>query len=208
MNEEPSRYEAHQPEPLLIVISGPSGVGKDTVVDHMKVHGLPFHFVITATTRPPRQNETPGVDYFFYTKEQFIEMIEQDELLEYALVYSDYKGVPKSQVREALVSGKDVVMRLDVQGAATIKEMCPEAILIFLMTESEEELFNRLKARKTEDLEELKLRIKTLENELDQIDIFDYIVMNRDSQLDQTVNDIKAIIDAEHLRVDQRKVSL
>ncbi len=208
MSDKKKAFQVLEPEPLLIVISGPSGVGKDTVVDHMKARGLPFHFVITATTRPAREEETHGVDYFFFSKDEFAEMIEKDELLEYAFVYNDFKGIPKSQVRQALASGKDVVMRLDVQGAATIQELCPEAVLIFLSTESEDELVNRLKARKTEKLDELKLRIATARKELDRISEFDYVILNRDDKLDETVKAIEAIIYAEHHRVDQRKVTL
>jgi guanylate kinase len=208
MSNIPIPFNVLNPEPLLIVISGPSGVGKDSVVSTMQARGLPFHFVVTATTRPPRENETHGVDYYFYSKEEFAEMIEQDELLEYAFVYNDYKGIPKFQVREALASGHDVVMRLDVQGAATIKELYPEALLIFLTTDTEEELVERLKARKTEALPELKLRIATARKELDRVKEFDYVVVNRDDQLDKTVDIIEAILHAEHHRVIHRKVIL
>jgi guanylate kinase len=201
-------FKPHQTEPLLIVISGPSGVGKDSVVKRMAKRKLPFHFVVTATTRPPRENEVHGVDYFFFTKDQFAEMIEQDELLEYAFVYNDFKGIPKSQVHGALASGKDVVMRLDVQGASTIRELCPEALLIFLTTENEAELVERLKRRKTEKPGELNLRIATARQELKRANEFDYVVENRDSQLDETVDTIKAIIHAEHCRVNHRKVTL
>ena len=196
------------PEPLLIVISGPSGVGKDSVVFEMKDRGLPFHFVVTATTRPPRASEVHGVDYYFFTKEEFAEMIEADELLEYAFVYSDYKGIPKFQVREAIESGKDVVMRIDVQGAATIKELYPDALLIFLTTDTEEELVERLRSRKTESTPEMKMRIATARKELDRVKEFDYVVVNRDDQLDKTVDMIEAIIHAEHHRVEHRKVTL
>ncbi len=206
--ENEGQFQKHQPEPLLIVISGPSGVGKDTVVERMKTRGLPFHFVITSTTRPPRQEETHGIDYFFYSKDEFAEMIEKDELLEYAFVYNDFKGIPKFQVRQALASGKDVVMRLDVQGAATIRELCPEAVLIFLTTVDEEELVNRLQARKSEQPDELKLRIATARKELERVKEFDYVVMNRENKLDETVDAIEAIIQAEHHRVEQRKVTL
>ena len=206
--ENEGQFQKHQPEPLLIVISGPSGVGKDTVVERMKTRGLPFHFVITSTTRPPRQEETHGIDYFFYSKDEFAEMIEKDELLEYAFVYNDFKGIPKFQVRQALASGKDVVMRLDVQGAATIRELCPEAVLIFLTTVDEGELVNRLQARKSEQPDELKLRIATARKELERVKEFDYVVMNRENKLDETVDAIEAIIQAEHHRVEQRKVTL
>jgi len=196
------------PEPLLIVISGPSGVGKDTVIDRMKERELPFHFVVTATTRPPRPDERHGIDYFFLSSDEFAEMIEQDELLEHAIVYNDYKGIPKQQVRDALASGKNVIMRLDVQGAATIRELCPDAVLIFLTTENEEELVHRLKVRKSETPEGLNLRIATARQELKRLREFDYVVVNRDSHLDDAVDTIAAIILAEQHRVEQRKVNL
>jgi guanylate kinase len=207
MNTEPP-FNLHQPQPLLIVLSGPSGVGKDSVLLRMKEMDLPFHFVVTATTRSPRPDEHHGVDYYFLSKDEFAEMIERNELLEYAIVYNDFKGIPKEQVRQALASGKDVIMRIDVQGATTIRNLCPEAVLIFITTEDEKELAERLKARRTESSEELKLRIATARQELKRIDIFDYVVVNRNSQLDETVNTILAIINAEHHRVHHRKVTL
>lgn len=196
------------PQPLLIVISGPSGVGKDTVMLRMQERGMPFHFVVTATTRPRRENEVHGVDYFFVSKEEFARMIEQNELIEYAIVYSDYKGIPKQQVREALTSGQDVVMRLDVQGAETVRRLAPDALLIFITTESEEELVGRLKARKTETPDALALRIATARKELKRVEAFDYAIINHDYKLDETVDAVRAIIDAEHHRVNHRKVTL
>jgi len=195
-------------EPLLIVVSGPSGVGKDSTLKRMQERGLPLHFVVTATTRPPRPEEEEGVDYLFVSHDEFAEMIEQGELLEYAIVYNDYKGIPKAQVREALTSGKDVILRIDVQGAATIRELFPDALLIFLTTQDEDELVRRLVARKTEKREGIKLRIATARQELKHIDEFDYVVVNREDQLDETVDKIEAIICAEHHRVHHRKVSL
>jgi guanylate kinase len=195
-------------EPLLIVISGPSGVGKDTVLQRMKERRMPFHFVVTATTRPPRAGEVHGRDYFFLSTDEFAEMIEQKELLEWARVYNDYKGIPKQQVRDALASGHDVVMRLDVQGAATVRELSPGAVMIFLAPASEEELVNRLRERKTETPEGLKLRIATARRELHRMGEFDYYVVNPDMALETTVDRIIAIIEAEHSRVHPRKVSL
>jgi len=197
-----------QRQPLLIVISGPSGVGKDTVVQRMKSLGLPFHFVITATTRIQRPNEVDGKDYFFVTHDQFADMIEHDELIEYAIVYNDYKGIPKQQVREALASGQDVVMRLDVQGAETIRGLYPEALLIFLSTRDEQELIDRLQSRQTETPEGLKLRIATARQELKRVHMFDYYVINADGRLEDTVEMILAIIKAEHCRTQPRKVKL
>jgi len=195
-------------EPLLIVISGPSGVGKDTVLQRLKERNLPFHFVVTVTSRPARPGETHGVDYFFVSENEFKRMIDEDELLEHALVYGEHKGIPRQQVREALDSGKDVILRVDVQGAATIRELEPNAVLIFLTTKDEDELINRLKSRKTESPEKLKVRIETARQEYKRIDEFDYQVVNRENVLDETVDSIKAIIQAEHHSVVSRKVSL
>ncbi|MBL8045083.1 MAG: guanylate kinase [Anaerolineales bacterium] len=195
-------------EPLLVVISGPSGVGKDTVLQRMKERRMPFHFVVTATTRAARTGEVHGRDYFFISKDEFAEMIEKEELLEWAHVYNDYKGIPKQQVRDALASGKDVVMRLDVQGAASVRLLSPGAVLIFLAPASEEELVRRLSERKTETPEGLKLRIATARRELDRMKEFDYCVVNPDYALETTVDEIIAIIRAEHSRVHPRKVTL
>jgi len=207
MSHDPE-FTILNPRPLLIVISGPSGVGKDTIMLRMQERGMPFHFVVTATTRPKRDNEVHGVDYFFVSKEEFARMIEENELIEYAIVYSDYKGIPKQQVRQALASGKDVVMRLDVQGAETVRRLAPDALLIFVTTESEEELVGRLKARKTETPDELVLRIATARKELKRGEAFDYAIINHDYKLDETVDIVQAIIEAEHHRVKHREVTL
>jgi guanylate kinase len=203
-----SDFNVHNPQPLLIVISGPSGVGKDSLLHDLTERALPIHFVVTATTRPRRENETHGVDYFFVSKDEFAAMIEHEELIEYAIVYNDYKGIPKQQVRDALASGKDVVMRVDVQGAASVRRLAPEAVLIFLTTESEEALVKRLKARQTETAENLSLRIATARQELKRVSEFDYVVINADGHLKETVDMVVAIIQAEHHRVHPRKVSL
>ncbi len=198
----------HTRQPLLIVISGASGVGKDTIIQRMQERRLPFHFVVTATTRPARPGEVHGRDYFFISNDEFAEMIEKNELLEYAIVYNDYKGIPKQQVRDALATGHDVIMRLDVQGAAKIRSIAPGAVLIFITAASEEEMVARLRARKTETPEGMKLRIATARKELQRIKEFDYRVINRDMALDETVDTIIAIIEAEHSRVNPRTVSL
>jgi guanylate kinase len=197
-----------EPEPLLIVLSGPSGVGKDTVLNEMQKRGLPFHFVVTATTRAKRPTETHGVDYFFISHAEFAQMIEENELIEYAYVYNDYKGIPKAQVREALASGQDVIMRLDVQGAATIRRLCPDAVLIFLTTRDEEELVRRLRARQTETDENFNLRIAMARKELLRIKEFDDVVVNAEHCLDETVETIRGIVNTEHHRVHHRKVTL
>jgi len=197
-----------QKQPLLIVLSGPSGVGKDTVLQRMKELQLPFHFVVTATSRPKRKGEIDGVDYFFVSADEFVAMIERDELLEHALVYDEHKGIPRQQVRDAFASGQDVIMRIDVQGAETICQLYPEALLIFLSTQNEGELIARLKARRTESEEKLQLRIETAREELHKVEIFDYYVVNADDQLDATVDAILAIIASEHSRTNPRQVRL
>ncbi|MCH8338694.1 MAG: guanylate kinase [Chloroflexi bacterium] len=195
-------------EPLLVVISGPSGVGKDTVLDRMKQRGLPFHFVVTATTRPRRPGEVEGEDYFFVGEQEFLDMIEKGELIEHALVYNDHKGVPRQQIREAMESGQDVVMRVDVQGAKTIQSLAPEALLIFLTARDEDELSRRLRKRRTESEADLKLRLEAAKEELGYLDIFDYVVLNADSTVETAVDTILAIIEAEHHRINPRRVNL
>ena len=177
-------------------------------MQRMKERGLPFHFVVTATTRPKRANEVHGRDYWFVSKEEFARMINEDELIEHAIVYGDYKGIPKQQVREALGTGMDVIMRIDVQGADTVHKMAPDALMIFLATANEEELVHRLETRKTETVDSLAIRIATARKELKRVDAFDYVIVNHDFRLDETVDVIRAIIDAEHHRVKPRKVSL
>jgi guanylate kinase len=202
------RFDVLEPAPLLIVISGPSGVGKDAVLNEMKARRLPFHFVVTTTSRAPRPGEIEGVDYNFVPLNEFEIMISRDELIEYALVYQDYKGIPREQVRMALESGKDVVMRVDVQGARKIRKLCPEAVLIFLVPSDAKEWYQRLRDRKTETPESLQLRINTALEELEQLDIFDYIVVNAQNRLQKAVDDIEAIIKVEHSRAHPRKITL
>lgn len=196
------------PRPVLVVISGPSGVGKDATIQAMQQRNTPFYFVVTATTRPRRVNEVDGVDYHFISMGEFAGMIEQEELLEYAIVYGDYKGIPKKHVRSALASGKDVIMRIDVQGAATIRKLIPNVVTIFLTAESEDELVRRLHERKTEAEDKLRMRVATARQELKRIMEFDYVVVNRESQLEETVDRVLAIIRAEKCRVDWTPVEL
>jgi len=203
-------FDPYHPQvtPLLVVISGPSGVGKDSLVERIKARGAEFHFVVTATSRPPRPGERHGVDYFLVSTEEFTTMIENDELLEYAVVYGQHKGVPKQQIREAFASGKDVVMRLDVQGAATIKSLIPEAVLIFLSAASEEELLERLRRRRTESDAQLQRRIETARQEMKRLGKFDYVITNGQCQLDIAADQVLSIIEAEHHRVHPRQVDL
>lgn len=195
-------------EPLLIVISGPAGVGKDSLIQRMKERGCQLHFVVTATDRPPRPGEVHTVDYFFLSTTEFLHMKREGELLEHAIVYGQHKGIPKKHVREALASGQDVIMRVDVQGAATVRRLAPEAVLIFLTASSEEELERRLRARGGDSPEQLEKRVATAHEEMKRMVEFDYVVVNRDGELDRAVDDVIAIITAEHCRVHPRVVEL
>jgi guanylate kinase len=194
--------------PLLVVISGPSGVGKDSILMRMRARGVPFHFVVTATSRPMRPGERDGYDYHFVTRERFERLISDDELIEWAEVYGQYKGVPKFEIRQALGSGRDVVLRIDVQGAATIRRLAPEAVLIFVAPGSPAELRARLEARHTELPDEIERRLAVVYDELASISGFDYVVINHDDGLDVAVDQIRSIVEAEKLRVRPRHVTL
>jgi guanylate kinase len=196
------------PPPVMLVISGPSGVGKDEVVKGLQSRHVPFHFVVTATTRPQRENEVDGRDYHFVSVATFAEMIEHDDLLEHAVVYGDYKGIPKQQVRAALASGQDVVLRIDVQGAQTIRGLIPATVTVFLIAESMTELERRLRERKSEPPDLLKMRIATARQEVKRATEFDYIVVNRRDRLDETVDTILAIVTAEKHRAQRQAVTL
>lgn len=195
-------------EPLLIVISGTSGAGKDSVIKLLAKRNHPFHFVITTTSRKPRKDEVNGVDYYFLSEEEFKIGIDNGDYLEHAIVYDQYKGVAKKQVQEALASGKDVVMRLNVEGAATIKQISKDAILVFITTEDQDNLLARLVSRKTDSIEQQEKRIRIAKEELDQIGLFTYKIINRENQLDKAVDQLVSIIEVEHLKVAQRRISL
>lgn len=208
MSDETLSFDLFHPQPLLVVISGPSGVGKDAVLKALQQRGLVLHYVVTMTSRAPRNGEKEGVDYFFVSRERFEALIEQDEFIEYANVYNDYKGIPKSQIRQALASQRDVILRVDVQGAKTLRNLCPDAVLIFLIPSNEKEWLERLRSRKSETAESLALRLDTAKKELENLGEFDYVVVNAQDRLEDTVDTIEAIIRAEHHRVEPRKVSL
>ncbi|MFC2022756.1 guanylate kinase [Chloroflexota bacterium] len=194
--------------PLLVVVSGPSGAGKDALLNRLKKSGYPVRFITTVTTRPQRTQERDGVDYHFVPTARFQEMMEHHELLEWARVYDNWYGIPKQPVREALDKGQDVVVKVDIQGAATIKKLVPQAILIFLTPMSLKELANRLKQRNTESVFDLALRIKTAEEEIKQLSLFDYVVFNRRSKIEMAVSQIEAILTAEKCRVTPRETVL
>jgi guanylate kinase len=195
-------------QPLLVVISGPAAAGKDALIRRMKERRHPFHFVVTATDRPPRPGEVHGKDYFFVTSEEFARMLENDEFLEHAVVYGQNKGIPRAHVRQALATGRDVLMRVDVQGARTVRRLVPEATLVFLTASSERELEGRLRDRGGDSPEQIRKRVAAAREEMKRLPEFDYVVVNRNGELDAAVDDVLAIISAEHCQVTQRIVRL
>ncbi|CAI5493643.1 unnamed protein product [Closterium sp. Naga37s-1] len=189
------------PQPLVVVISGPSGVGKDAVIKCLQETRPDIHFVVTATSRERRAGEVDGQDYIFVSREEFEAMRDGGELLEHAVVYGDYKGIPKKQVRDSLARGTDVVLRIDVQGAATMRSLLgSSAVFVFLVAETEHALVQRLVRRKSESVEKLLVRVGTAREELGRRGEFDYVVVNAEGQLEATVDTLCSIIDAEKLR--------
>ena len=200
--------EANPAPPLLVVLSGPSGVGKDAALAGLKQLDRPWHFVVTATTRPRRPGEQDQVDYIFLNTDTFLKMKERDEFLECAEVYGRWYGVPRSQVRHGFQQGRDVILKVDVQGAETVRRLAPEAVFIFIVPGSFDELRSRLSERMTEQSSELELRLSIAGNELARINEFDYRVVNHDGRLEQAIADIDYIIAAEKCRVRPRLVEL
>ena len=186
-----------------MVISGPSGVGKDALLAVLKSRGRPYHFAVTATTRPSRGAEMDSRDYYFLTPDRFEEMAAAGELMENALVYGHRYGVPKGPVREALAGGRDVLMRTDVQGAATIKGAVPQAVTIFLAPASLADLEERLRRRATDSDETLRLRLATARREMDAAGHFDYIVVNAEGHLEEAADQVERIIAAERARPER-----
>ena len=190
---------------LLFVLSGPSGAGKDAVMARLKEQHFPLRFGVTATTRRRREGEVHGVDYFFVSTSEFDRMIAGNELLEWAVVHGNRYGVPRTQTRELLRTGKDVLVRVDVQGADAIRSRVPEAVLIFLTAPSLDALKARLTKRNTETPEELAIRLTNALEEMRRQEEFDYLVVNDDGGLDAAVEKVKAIVTAEKCRVHRRQ---
>jgi guanylate kinase len=194
--------------PLLVVVSGPSGVGKDAALKRMRAMNYPFYFLVTNTTRPKRPEEVEGEDYHFIAEERFAEMQARDEFLERASVYGYNYGNSRREVKEALAGGQDVIMRIDVQGAATIKRLVPEAVFIFMLPPSMDKLESRLRRRRTEPEDYLRLRLHAARLEIAEVEKFDYAIVNEDDALDGTADLIYAIIRAEKYRVRPRRITL
>lgn len=193
--------------PLLVVLSGPSGAGKDAVLQELKRREAPYHFTVTATSRAPRPGERDGVDYQFLSEAEFLHLRDSDGLVEHVLYHGTYRGVPKAQVREALAAGRDVVMRTDVRGALTIKGIAPGAVLIFIAPPGLAALAARMHAR-GEPPAEIRARIELARGELAAAPRFDYCVLNEDGRLDRAADRVQAIVTAERCRIGRQPVAL
>lgn len=197
-----------EPHPLLVVVSGPSGVGKDAMLALVREQRPDVFWAITATTRAVRPGEEHGVHHLFHTREEFLELLERGELLEHAEVYGNLYGVPKAPVREALAEGRDAIVRTDVQGAASIRALASDALLIFVAPPSLEELERRLRSRDTESAEETALRVETSRQEMRDAAWFDAVIVNETGGLETAAQETIAVIERERKRVPPREVSL
>jgi guanylate kinase len=193
---------------LLFVLSAPSGTGKDSVIKTLRERGVDFHVVASVTTRAPRPGESEGNPYFFISQNKFDEMVANDELLEYANVHGNWYGQPLEQIRQNLQMGKDVLLKIDVQGAATIRKKLSGAIFIFLVPGSVEELVERLTNRQTETEAERQRRLTDAQFELTQRQYYDYVIENRQGKLQKAADSLHAIMKAEHCRTNPRHVQL
>src|SRR5712692_7003195 len=214
LETEPTVRKQHQtPRPssrqgLLFVLSAPSGTGKDSVINALKQQGMNFYVVPSVTARAPRPGESEGNPYHFISQEEFDRMVANDELLEYAKVHGNWYGHPRQPLRDHLRAGRDVLLKIDVQGAATVRRKVPQAIFIFLVPSSMEELAQRLTSRQTETESELTRRLADAREELAQQHWYDYVVVNRQNHLQEAVDQLRAIILAEHSRTHPRRIDI
>lgn len=187
--------------PLVIVLSSVSGAGKDSVRDLLIAWGLPWHFVVTATTRPPRADEVDGMSYHFLSEAEFHRLLAEDGFVEHAIVYGRKYGVPRSEVERPLSEGRDVLARIDVQGAATLRRLYPDScLLIWLAAPTPEEAERRLGARDTEDEAQARLRRETAAHEIEEAAGFDYVVVNETGRLESTCRHVVEIVAEEKRR--------
>lgn len=185
----------------LIVLSGPSGSGKDSICERLKEYNDNFWVSISCTTRKPRNGEEEGVHYFFKTKEEFESMIKQDGFLEYATYNNDYYGTPKSKINDYLSNGTDVILVIEVQGALKIKQLIPEAIFIFVMPPTMKDIILRLKKRGTESDDKIIKRFKKAYQEINELSKYNYVVVN--DELDKVTKKVNSIIEAQKCMVDR-----
>ena len=202
--------EADPLNPMLVIISGPSGVGKDTIIEALqrRGHRPEYHYVVTCTTRARRPNEIDGVSYNFLSPNEFTKLRDSGELLEANEVHGNWYGTPRAGVREALAGGQHAILKIDVQGARVVKGCVPEALLVFVVPPSFDTLVEHLKARRTESAEQLELRQRNAAIELARKDDYDYAVVNEEGRVDVTAEKIERIIEQEERRGFRRAVTV
>lgn len=208
VSQEQSTLRLPSKQGLLFVLSAPSGTGKDSVINALKQQGLDFYVVSSVTTRAPRPGESEGNPYHFISQEEFDRLVAKDELLEHAKVHGNWYGQPRQPIRDNLQAGRDVLLKIDVQGAATVRSKVPQAIFIFLVPDSLDELASRLSNRKTETEAERQQRLADARKELAQQYWYDYVVVNRHGHLQEAVDALRAIMIAEHCRAAPRQVKV
>jgi guanylate kinase len=198
------------PGALLVIISGPSGVGKDTIIESLarRPRAPDYHYVVTCTTRGPRPGEVPGISYHFLTQEEFRELLDNGELLEANEVHGHWYGTPRREVAWALAEVHDVILKIDVQGAQVVKERVPDALLVFIVPPSLEALFQRLRSRATETADELEIRQRNAAIELARQGDYDRVVVNETGEVERTAAEIEAIIEQEKRRNAGRRIRL
>lgn len=199
---------SHSRSPLLVVLSGPSGVGKDSVIRQLRTRLPDLHYAVTATTRPARPGERHGTSYYFVSKAEYDDMLDRDELLAPAQVHGNWYGAPLQPLREAFACGKDVLLKIDVQGAIAVRRRIPQAVFLFLAPASPDDLVERLKSRHTESTDEVARRVQDARFELAQLPHYDYCVVNHDGDLEETVGGVACVISAERLRINRQPIDL
>jgi guanylate kinase len=204
----PTQPSCEPKQGILFVLSAPSGTGKDSVINALKQQGMDIYVVPSVTTRAPRVGESEGNPYHFISEEEFQQLVAQDELLEYANVHGNWYGQPRKEIRDNLRAGRDVLLKIDVQGAATIRHKVPQAVFIFLVPGSLEELAQRLTERKTETEAERLRRLADARDELAQQSWYDYVIVNRQDHLQEAVDQLRAVILAEHSRTHPRHMEI
>ena len=210
VNRSPASTEADSANPMLVIISGPSGVGKDTIIEALQERGHrpEYHYVVTCTTRSRRPGEIDGVSYNFVSPVEFAALRDAGQLLEANEVHGNWYGTPRAGVRDALSDGRHAILKIDVQGARVVKSCVPEALLIFVVPPSLDTLVEHLKARRTESAAQLELRQRNAAIELARKDDYDYVVVNEEGRVDHTAKAIEEIIDQEERRGSRRAVTV
>jgi guanylate kinase len=192
--------------PILFVLSGPSGAGKDSVITALRTSHPDLHYAVTATTRAPRPGETDGVSYYFFSKQRYDDLADRGEMIAPANVHGHWYGAPLRPIRQALSAGQDVLLKIDVQGAMQVRRRLPQSVYIFLTTPSFEDLVSRLESRRTEDKEDFERRIQDAHFEMAQMPQYDYCVINEQDDLNAAADGVSCIIMAERLRIHRQPI--